>query len=169
MSEMSELPEVLPAPSAPAVRRRPVSPWVAALAGVVVGAGGVGAAWAASSGGGSSSGSSFTLRGSLTLAFTGVLPVDTNRTGCTGEGGFADIGKGTEVTVYDATGVVVGSGSLAAGRFASSDSVAPCVFRFAVPGVVGGSKFYGVEIAHRGKLTVSAAEAKAGTYAASLG
>jgi hypothetical protein len=38
-----------------------------------------------------------------------------------------------------------------------------------VAGVPEGSKFYQVEVSHRGKITVSSAEAKAGKFAASLG
>lgn len=162
MPETEDLP-------APAPARGRVSPWVAALAGVVLGAGGVGAAWGLSGSSSSGGGAVFTLRGSLTLAFSGTRPLDSNHGACTGEGGFVDIAQGASVTVYDATGAVVGTGSLGAGAFESSDSVAPCVFHFAVPGVADSSKFYGVEIAHRGKLTVSADQAKAGTYAATLG
>jgi hypothetical protein len=43
------------------------------------------------------------------------------------------------------------------------------VFPVAVPGVPDGSKFYRVEVSHRGQITVSSAEAKAGKFGASLG
>jgi hypothetical protein len=69
------------------------------------------------------------------------------------------------VTVYDSAGKVVATGSLGTGKPKS----AGCVFPVSVAGVPGGSKFYQVEVSHRGKITVSSAEAKAGKFAASLG
>jgi hypothetical protein len=139
-------------------------PLAASVAGLVVGAGGVGLVWGMS---GSPAAKPFVLRGSLVLS--DPTPTDSNFTGCTGSGGYDDIVPGAAVTVYDAGGRVVANGALGEGRYASTDSTAPCVFKFAVPGVPDGAKFYQVEISHRGKLTVSAAKAKAGTFASSLG
>lgn len=126
----------------------------------------MGLAWGLS-GSGSSTPAAFTLRGSMTL--TSPTPLDYDHKACTGSGGYADIVRGAAVTVYDDAGKVVDAGALGAGRYASEDSTAPCLFRFSMSGVPGGSKFYQVEISHRGKVTVPAAEAKAGEFASSLG
>lgn len=162
-------PRPVDAPSVEPAVRRPARwrmPLVWGLVGVVVGAGGVSGAWAVSSGG--SSASSFTLRGALSL--TDPVPLDPDHTtGCAGSGGYDDIVEGASVTVYDASGAVVGTGALGAGKYASEDSTAPCVFRFAVAGVPAGAKFYQVEVSHRGKVNVTSAEAKAGAFAATLG
>lgn len=109
----------------------------------------------------------FTLRGSLTLK--DPVALDPNHVACSGSGGENDIVQGAAVTVYDAGGKVVGSGSLGSGRYASEDSTAPCLFPFSVPNVPGGSKFYQVEVSHRGKVTFSADEVKAGKVGMSLG
>lgn len=126
---------------------------------VVLGAGAVGC--------GSEKSAPFMLRGSLTLK--DPVALDPNHVVCSGSGGEGDIVQGATITVYDAGGKVVGSGSLGSGRYASDDSVAPCVFRFSVPNVPGGSKFYQVEVSHRGKVTFSADEVKAGKVGMSLG
>jgi hypothetical protein len=142
---------------------------VGAVAGLVIGAGGVGAAWAAhGSGSGSGSGSSFTLLGSLEL--TDAVDVDAEATACQGDGGYDDIAQGASVTVYDAAGTVVATGSLGEGKRATpGDTTTSCVFPVTVLKVPGGSKFYGVEVTHRGKVTVSDADARAGKFAATLG
>ncbi|WP_435173278.1 hypothetical protein [Actinacidiphila sp. bgisy145] len=138
-----------------------------AVAGLVVGGGGVGAAWAAS-GSGSSSAKSFTLRGALDLEdATDLTP---EATSCAGTGGYDDIVEGASVTVYDAAGAVVAEGALGAGSRAKAGyDDSPCRFAVTVPGVPAGSKFYSVEVSHRGKLTVSAADAQAGRFTATLG
>lgn len=149
-------------------RRGWVSPLLFGLLGLAIGAGGVGAGWALS--GSSGGGKSFTLRGGLTLDDSSTTSLDTDDTKCAGGGGFDDIREGAAVTVYDAAGGVVAAGSLGAGVYASAgDVTTPCVFLFSVRGVPAGSKFYSVEVSHRGKLTVSAADARAGKFAASLG
>lgn len=71
------------------------------------------------------------------------------------------------MTVYDNSGQVVATGALGPGK--SDAATEDCVFPVTVPGVPGGSKFYKVEVSHRGQIAVSAAEAKAGLFAASLG
>ncbi|PYC83489.1 hypothetical protein C7C46_08880 [Streptomyces tateyamensis] len=107
---------------------------------------------------------SFTLSG--TLAVPGTSAYSGTGT-CSTSGGYTDIREGTSVTVYDAAGAVVASGSLGAG--ADSPSRSGCVFPLAVSGVPSGAKFYQVEISHRGKLTVPADEARSGGFAATLG
>lgn len=100
----------------------------------------------------------------MTLTGDNVPSGDTSED-CTGYSGYDDITAGASVTVYDSTGAVVATGSLGTGK---PDSAA-CVFPVRVSDVPGGSKFYQVEVGHRGKVTVSQAEAKAGEFAASLG
>jgi hypothetical protein len=165
---MSETPEtpVPPTPEEPPVKtRRWPHPLVTGLAGLAVGAGVVGLVWGLSSG--SSAPATFTLRGTMTL--TSPTPLDSDHQACAGSGGFDDIVKGAAVTVYDDAGKVVGAGALGAGRYASEDSTAPCVFPVVVPGVPDGSRFYRVEVSHRGQVTVSSTEAKHSGLAASLG
>jgi len=136
---------------------------VTGFAGLVVGAGAVGLAWGLS-GGGSDTPATFTLRGTMTLTGDNVPSGPTDED-CTGYSGYDDITKGAAVTVYDSSGKVVATGALETGK---PDSAA-CVFIAVVPGVPEGSKFYQVEVSHRGKVTLPAAEAKAGKFAASLG
>jgi hypothetical protein len=137
---------------------------VAGLVGLVLGAGGVGAVWAVSTSGPGDPGA-FTLRGTLTLTGDNV-PTDDGE-GCVGYEGYDDIVAGAAVTVTDEDGKVVGSGALGAGRPNDDDS--SCVFGVRVPDVPRGSKFYKVEVSHRGGLTVTAKEAEAGGFAATLG
>lgn len=173
MSDETETPAVPPMPDeSPVKTRRWPHPLITGLAGLVVGAGVVGLAWGLT--GGSDAPKTFTLRGTMTLTSTASFQVGTvDSWACTGDApGYGDIAPGTAVTVYDASGRIVGTGSLGAGRFTESPETSTnlrCRFPVSVPGVPGGSKFYQVEISHRGKITVSAADAKAGKFAASLG
>lgn len=81
---------------------------------------------------------------------------------CFGTSGYDDITEGASVTVEDASGTVVGSGSLGAGH----PSPGVCVFAFTVKGVPS-SKFYKVEVSHRGYITVDKSEV--GAVGMSLG
>lgn len=155
MSDVIEVP--------PAKTRRRLHPLLIAVAGLAVGAGVVGLVWGLSSGG-SSTPKAFALRGELTLTGSHTASGPTYEE-CTGYSGYDDIAKGASVTVYDSGGKVVAEGALGTGK----PKGGACVFPVSVPGVPGGSKFYQVEVSHRGKLTVSSAEAKAGGFAASLG
>src|SRR5206468_324064 len=85
---------------------------------------------------------------------------------CFGEGGYSDIGAGTGVNVYDQSGAIVAVGQLASGRGSYSSG---CTLTFSVPDVPSGSKFYQVEVSHRGKMNLSAQDAKAGAAAYTLG
>ncbi|MCX4596103.1 hypothetical protein OG819_42580 [Streptomyces sp. NBC_01549] len=164
MSDTTDAPAVPPMPeNPPAAGRRWPHPLMTGLVGLVVGAGAVGLAWGLSSSG-SSAPKTFTLSGAMTLTGDNVPSGETSED-CTGYSGFDDIAKGAGVTVYDSAGKVVATGSLGTGKPKS----AACVFPVSVAGVPEGSKFYQVEVSHRGKITVSSAEAKAGRFAASLG
>lgn len=77
---------------------------------------------------------------------------------CTGYSAFSDLNAGAPVTVYDATGKVVALGKLDDGR---TTNVISCTFPFTVDGVPAGD-FYSVEVSHRGKVQVAAADARSG-------
>ncbi|OKI14366.1 hypothetical protein A6A07_13595 [Streptomyces sp. CB03911] len=84
---------------------------------------------------------------------------------CEGRSGYKDIAQGAAVTVYDGEGVVVATGSLGSGVVVGSF----CRFTLHVEQVPDDVQFFQVEVSHRGKLTLSAADAKAGKFAGSLG
>ena len=113
----------------------------------------------------------FTLRGQFTLNAHATTATFDSPGDCIGYdgGGTGDIVPGAAVTVYDDGGKVVAQGKLGAGKLLDTSSSVPCRFPVTVPDVPGGSKFYQVEVSNRGKVTVSAKEAKAGGFAASLG
>lgn len=77
---------------------------------------------------------------------------------CNGYAGFSDLTSGSPVTVYDATGKIVALGKLADGT--SPDGVS-CLFPFSVADVPDG-QFYSVEVSHRGKMQVTAQDARGG-------
>lgn len=81
--------------------------------------------------------------------------------GCKGDGGYADLKAGAAVTIYDDAGKVIGSGGLDQGEIAGKT----CSFDFIVPDVPTGGGFYQYEVTHRGKLTATEAEARAGVIA----
>ncbi|MEU4097917.1 hypothetical protein [Streptomyces sp. NPDC026673] len=128
-----------------------------------MGAGIVGAVWGLSTFGEPDAPGTFTLTGTMTLTGDTVLADDGVR--CVGSSGYDDIREGTGITVYDSAGRVIATGNLGAG----DNSSLSCKFPVSVPGVPKGSKFYQVEISHRGKITVSSEEAEAGEFGASLG
>ncbi|MET8138008.1 hypothetical protein [Streptomyces sp. NPDC005251] len=70
------------------------------------------------------------------------------------------------VTVYSAKGDVIATGHLGNSKSPNYDT---CVFDVAVPDVPKGEKFYKVEVSHRGTVQMSAKEAEAGEFGASLG
>lgn len=84
---------------------------------------------------------------------------------CKGDSGYSDIDQGTAVTVYDGSGSVVGTTTLGLGTV--KQDVA-CEFRFVATDLPK-LDFYQVEVAHRGKVTVTYAQAVANDVAMSLG
>lgn len=106
----------------------------------------------------------FALHGTFVLS--DISGVDLHDDGsCSGTGGYSDIAEGASVQVYDAAGKV-----LAVGALESSTGIElVCGFEFSVPEVPTGEEFYQVEVTHRGKITVTAEEAKAGEVALTLG
>jgi hypothetical protein len=84
---------------------------------------------------------------------------------CSGTGGYSDIDLGTQVNITDATGTLVARGSLGPGE----KTEAGCQFSFTIDDITPGSKFYTVEVSHRGGLTQTEAELRAGGLAFTLG
>lgn len=112
---------------------------------------------------------SFTLRGSLILSDEDAFEADGM---CIASDGYGDISEGTEVTVYDAEGSIIATGSLSKETFVEAEDsldTNACQYTVRVPDVPGGHDFYQVEIGHRGKVRVTEPEARAGQFAASLG
>ncbi|GGW66959.1 hypothetical protein GCM10010340_51360 [Streptomyces griseoloalbus] len=105
----------------------------------------------------------FSTAGTLTVAGigAGLEPEEL----CSGTGGYSDIDFGTQVNVTDAAGTLVAVGSLGFGE----KTELGCEFPFTVDDVTPGSKFYTVEVSHRGGLTQTEDELRAGGLAFTLG
>jgi len=84
---------------------------------------------------------------------------------CSGTGGYSDIDVGTQVNITDAAGTLVASGFLGLGEKTEDG----CTFSFTVDDITPGSKLYTVEVSHRGGLTKSEAELRAGGLEFTLG
>jgi len=130
----------------------------------VLGAGIVGGAWTIAANSGPSKPGTFTLGGGFELTDS-VVP-DGNG-GCAGESGYDDIRDGTSVTVYNAAGAVVATGSLTDSKY--DEDTFNCDFTVSVPDVPKGEKFYKVEVSHRGTLQLAAQEAENGEFSGTLG
>ncbi|MGX1565615.1 hypothetical protein [Streptomyces sp. NPDC055506] len=104
----------------------------------------------------------FSTDGTLTVAGigAGLEPEEL----CSGTGGYSDIDFGTQVNVTDA-GTLVAVGSLGFGE----KTELGCEFPFTVGDIAPGSNFYTVEISHRGGLTQTEDELRAGGLAFTLG
>ncbi|WP_166026330.1 hypothetical protein [Streptomyces chilikensis] len=105
----------------------------------------------------------FSTDGTLTLQDAGA-GLDAGEI-CSGTGGYSDIDFGTQVTVTDADGTLVAMGLLSLGE----KTDAGCEFPFTVDDITPGSKFYTVEVSHRGGLTQTEEDLRAGSLAFSLG
>jgi hypothetical protein len=106
----------------------------------------------------------FTLEGEFTLAEEAISD---GVGGCEGSSGYNDIALGTSVTVYDAAGSVIATGFLGLSEF--DETAGSCTYDVSVDDVPADEDFYQVEISHRGKLQLSAEEAKSGGFAGTLG
>ena len=153
------------APATPEARQpRRLTPLTAGLIGLALGAGIVGAAWTIAALSGPGKPGTFTLDGNFELTDS-VIP-DGNG-GCAGDSGYDDIQEGTSVTVYDAAGAVVATGSLTHPKY--DEDTYNCDFTVSVPDVPKGEKFYKVEVSHRGTLQLAADDAENGEFAGTLG
>jgi hypothetical protein len=109
--------------------------------------------------------STFELDGTITVTGPGITTYGaTTPNGCSGYSGYSDMNAGTSVTVYDDAGKVVALGALKPGIYSGN-----CQFPFAVQDVPTGSKFYSVEVSHRGRVTITEDAAKNGQAAFTLG
>lgn len=119
------------------------------------------------------SAASFTLNGTFTLklgAFQWNHGADGN-TPCAGYQGYADIAAGTPVVITDQGGAVIATGQLGTGSATvdtTTGRATQCTFTFAVTAVPN-RPFYGVTVSHRGTVTYSAAQARGGQAALTLG
>lgn len=103
----------------------------------------------------------------LTVQFR-LADYDTALFDCEGAGGYSDIGPGTAVTVRNASGDVVGSSKLGAGKPSSNGRQAAfCDWTTEVE-VATQDDFYVVEIADRGEITMSADDLAADDWAVSV-
>jgi hypothetical protein len=160
------MPAHLPSVPSPTVSRwSRLSRTSVLLLGVGLGAAVVGAGWLATFFGSSSDSrtGSFTTDGTITLTEVGAGR--SSGGSCSGTGGYSDIGLGTQVNISDASGTLVAHGVLGLGE----TSGVGCEFPFTVDDVTPGSKFYTVEVAHRGGLTQTEAELREGGLAFTLG
>lgn len=134
--------------------------------GIGMGAAAVGGCWLVVSlaGGGASSRADFATSGTLTLADSSFVVLDDGDP-CTGTGGYSDIRMGSQVNVTGADGTLVATGELGRGEKAD----AGCEFPFTVEGIPQGSKFYTVEVSHRGGLTQTESELRAAGLTFTLG
>lgn len=99
----------------------------------------------------------FEMWGAVRLDSEGAFSMNPE---CGGKDSYDDINPGAPVTVYDGTGKALAKGTLDKGKFEGKDLLAPCVFTFSVVNVPGGLDSYQVEVSHRGRVSVSSAEAK---------
>ena len=89
---------------------------------------------------------------------------------CAGTGGYDDFRAGTQVTVKNEAGAIIGSGSLEDGVPDINYPTVACNFSFTIKSLPD-AKFYSVEVSHRGALTYSKSdlEAKGWMVAFSIG
>lgn len=149
-----------PSSAQPGQRRRaPLSAPAVVVIAVVLLIGGLAVALTRGGGG-------HTIRGSMDLA-----DVQVTRPGepCTGSGGYSDVAPGAPVIVRNGAGDTIATSELELGRSIGEDgkierdgqnvtqtfgAVEGCRFTFTIDDVPN-SKFYAVEVSHRGALTYS--------------
>lgn len=114
--------------------------------------------------------SSFKMTGSLTLMGNdNYVTAGTNSgigaNSCSGTRGYSDLAEGAGVTIYGADGKIVGVGSVDY----SEDMDGFCILMWTADDVKGGEGPYQYEVSHRGKLTITEDDARAGRAGASIG
>jgi hypothetical protein len=108
----------------------------------------------------------FTLVGSITLTDDRSVSALYNQDGCHGTGGYSDIAEGAPVTVYNADGRIVSTGTISYSTGLSSTS---CYLGFTAFDVPGGQGPYQYEVSHRGRLTFTEDQGRDGSVSATLG
>ncbi|MET9886261.1 hypothetical protein ABZZ20_24625 [Streptomyces sp. NPDC006430] len=135
--------------------------------GLALGAAVTGGCWLIvflSGGAASSAEKTFGTSGTLTLADSSLSFLEEGER-CTGLDGYSDIQRGAQVNVTGADGTLVATGELEGGKKAALG----CEFPFTIEGIPQGSKFYTVEVSHRGGLTQTEDELRSGGLAFTLG
>jgi hypothetical protein len=102
----------------------------------------------------SSAPATFSVTGGLTLGI-GDFVWNSDANSCSGSGGYQDMRAGAQVVVSDAAGATVAVGSInqAAPYVPTGETRAlRCELSFLVENVPADKGFYGVEVAHRGRL-----------------
>jgi hypothetical protein len=108
---------------------------------------------------------SFTLLGQEDDPFSdvdGVYLADGSG-GCSGSGGYEDIGPGLQARVSNESGTVIGTGNLGPGEVIEDG----CRFYFSISDVPV-AKFYRVEVGGRGEISYSYEQMKAAVWNVSL-
>ncbi|RZT89140.1 hypothetical protein EV383_6099 [Pseudonocardia sediminis] len=93
------------------------------------------------------SGATMTVPGTVTLASSSTSV--TSSSSCSGLGFMSYVDYGAPVTIYDANGTLVGSGSLGSGTPSSSSGYyyySDCIFSFTLDDVPADSEFYRIKI-----------------------
>lgn len=99
----------------------------------------------------------------------GSVTIQPSSSPCHGLSGYDEIHEGTQVTVSDSAGKVIGSGTLGPGSVPDPTVDNPvCTFTFDI-GKVPDSPFYKLEVAHRGQVTFTRQEVLANDVALTLG
>ncbi|WP_331728602.1 hypothetical protein [Streptomyces sp. NBC_00158] len=165
------MPTEQPAPT-PTPRPAWLVPAVTAMAGLAFGIGSTLAVQAVTAEEKPAKPKTFTLTGTVVIKGERTAVVQTASGNCGGVGGYNDLRTGASVTVYGKAGAIVSTGSLGAsspGSMSTTAAQQTCSFSVSVDGVPTGEGFYQVEVSHRGKISISEAEAVAGAFAASIG
>ncbi|QXW00776.1 hypothetical protein [Rhodococcus globerulus] len=102
--------------------------------------------------------STFDIAGTISLTSGATTASAPSGYDCVGTKGYDDLSPGAAVKISDEAGKLLAKGTLDSSTGGSSY----CVFSFTVSGVPRGSKFYEVEIAHRGGISYTEEEAADG-------
>lgn len=102
--------------------------------------------------------STFDITGTISLMSGATAASAPSGYDCVGTKGYDDLSPGAAVKISDEAGKLLAKGTLDSSTGGSSY----CVFSFTVSGVPRGSKFYEVEVAHRGGISYTEEEAAAG-------
>jgi hypothetical protein len=153
------------APQPPRRRSRWVLPVIASMAVLLIAAGAL-VTWMALGNRAAAPAMPVTINGTAVLVHSiSVLNLDDVH--CEGMNAYADIKPGTQVTVTDPAGAVVAVGILDGGRMIGVGMTRTCRFTFRITNVPSGKGFYGVEVAHRGRVQFP--ESELGSVILSIG
>ncbi|MFI9558911.1 hypothetical protein [Nonomuraea endophytica] len=107
--------------------------------------------------------STFTVTGTVTVP-GGSTARGLDGETCVMDGGYSDIAEGAQVVITNAAGTTIALGRLGEGILDTPGPDEPygshCEFSFKVEKVPAGAAFYGIEVAHRGRLQYTAESIK---------